>query len=225
MLITERALGVAVAPRILIVDDHEVVRLGLFCILSKSYPFATFGEADSVDMLLQIVRQQPWDLVLLDISMPGRNGLEGLKDLRCSYPQLPVLILSSHPEDHYALRMLKAGASGYMTKSSAAHELSTAVARVLDGGVYVSQAVTEQWAEVEENPTVDSRLPHEGLSDREYEVLLRLSSGKKVIEIACEMGVSVQSVSTYKSRLLSKMQLNSTADLIRYAIEHELSLQ
>ena len=208
--------------RVLIADDHDVVRQGLMYVLEKSYPLATFGEAAEVSELLRLVREQEWDVLILDINMPGRSGLEALKDLRHSHPRLPVLVLSSHPEDQYARRVLQAGAAGYMTKEKATQELPVALQRVLNGGTYVSRAVTEQLASPGAN-RVQETAAHERLSDREYQVLLQLATGKTVGQIAQDMGLSVPSVSTYRGRLVNKLHLKSTADIVRYAVEHGLS--
>ena len=206
--------------RILIADDHAVVRRGLKEILAEEFHKARFGEAESGAETIQQVRQGDWDVLILDISMPDRGGLEVLKDVKAIRPKLPVLVLSVHPEDQYAVRTLKAGAAGYLTKETAPDKLVEAVNKAVSGGQYVSVSLGERLAD-------DVRkgrdgLPHEGLSDREYEVVCMIASGKLVSEIADELSLSVKTVSTYRTRALEKMGIKSNAALMRYAIDHKL---
>lgn len=206
--------------RVLIVDDHTVVRQGLKHILLEEWAGAVFGEAANVAEMLPLFRKQDWDVVLLDINMPGRSGLDVLRDLRQEKPQVPILILSGHPEDQYAVRVLKAGASGYLPKETASAELIKAVRKVLDGGKYVSAPVAEQMASGLARES--DKLPHEALSDREYQVLCLLASGKTATEIAEELALSVKTISTFRSRVLAKMRKKTNAELAHYAIQHQL---
>jgi len=206
--------------RILIVDDHAVVRQGLKTILAEEFPNAEFGEAGDAPEALTQVREQDWDVIVLDISMPGRNGLDVLKCVRTTHPKLPVLVLSMHPENQYAVRVLKAGASGYLTKETAPDNLVAAVKKVLAGGTYVGASLAERLAvrlQADEH-----RLPHETLSDREYQVLRMITSGKTPTEIARELFLSVKTVSTYRARIMEKMQMSTNAELTRYALENGL---
>jgi DNA-binding NarL/FixJ family response regulator len=206
--------------RILIADDHTVVRRGLKQILLEEFPSALIDEATDADTLLKKTFKEEWDVVISDLSMPGRSGLEALQQIKLHNPKLPVLILSVHAEEHYAVRVLKAGASGYLNKESAPDELISAVHRLLLGKKYITPTIAEQLASGLDK---DSGKPqHEYLSDREFEVLKLLASGKSVSEIAEQMSLSVTTVSTYRARILAKMHLKTNADLTLYAIEHKL---
>lgn len=208
--------------RFLIVDDHPSFRRGVKDILVEGFKGAGFSECGNAQEMLDQVRHHAFDLVVMDISMPGRSGPEVLKELKGLNSTVPVLILSMHPEDQYAIRMFKAGAAGYLTKSSAPEELVQAAKKVLAGGQYVSASVGEALA-----LTVRSgieKLPHERLSDREYEVLCLIASGKTVSEIAEDVNLSVMTISTYRARILEKMSLKNNAELTRYAIQHALVL-
>ncbi len=206
--------------RIIIADDHAVVRQGLRALLADAFPKAKFGEAADLPQLLEAVREQPWDVVVMDLSMPGGNGLDTLKQIKHTHPELPVLILSMHPEDQYAVRTLKAGASGYLSKESASEELVTAINKVLRGGKYITASVAEKL--LMHLDTDGERLPHELLSDREYQVLCMIASGKEVGQIATELLLSVKTVSTYRARILEKMNMKTNAELTHYAIENKL---
>ena len=206
--------------RVLIADDHAVVRRGLKQIVADEYREATIGEAQNAQEVFKFVREQDWDIVVLDISMPGKSGLEALKELKQEYPKLPILILSVHPEEQYAVRALKAGAAGYLTKESAPEELIQAITKALGGGKYVSAALAEKLAFNLEADT--EKLAHETLSDREYQIMRMLASGKTVGEIADELALSVKTVSTYRARILEKMKMKSNAELTYYAIKHQL---
>ena len=206
--------------KILIADDHAVFRRGLKETLAEAFDRVTFGEAGTAQETLQCVQRQAWDIVVLDISMPGKSGLEVLGELKRLRPRLPVLFLSMHPEEQYARRALKSGAAGYVTKESVPSELKEAVRRVLAGGRYVSATLAERLA-------VDlmkgSDLPiHELLSDREFEVLRMIGKGKTVKAIANELFLSVKTVSTYRARILRKTGLKNTAELIGYAVRSQL---
>jgi DNA-binding NarL/FixJ family response regulator len=206
--------------RVLICDDHPIVRKGLREILQEEGPAVTIGEAATAQDALDLARKQSWDAVMLDITMPGRSGLELLKQLREERPNVPVLVLSVHPADQYASRVLRAGASGYLTKESAPDELLTAVRHILRGGRYISPSVGETLAADLGRPA--DELPHQGLSDREFEILRLIASGKRPSEIADELHLSVKTVSTYRARVLEKLHLRTTAQLMRYAIKHGL---
>jgi len=206
--------------RILIADDHAVVRRGLKQILAGEFKKADFGEASNAREALDRIRKENWDTVVLDITMPGRSGLEALKEMKEARPKLPVLVLSMHSEDQFAVRVLKSGASGYMTKESAPEELVGAVKKVLGGGRYVSAALAEKMASY---LAIDTpKPPHERLSDREFVVLRMIASGKTVSRIAAELSLSVKTVSTYRTRILEKMAMTSNAELTHYAIKNQL---
>lgn len=206
--------------KILIVDDHAVVRQGLKQILLSEFKRAVFGEACNTAEGIDLLARQPWDVAVVDITMPGRSGLEVLQEARRIRPRMPVLILSMHPEDQFAVRMLKLGAAGYMTKESAPSELVGAVKKVLAGGRYVSASLAERMAAY--LATDVQKPPHERLSSREFQVLRLLAAGKTVTQVAAELSLSIKTVSTYRSRLLEKMNMHSTAELVRYAVENDL---
>lgn len=206
--------------RVLIVDDHAVVRRGLKQILADEWPTATVGEAEDAHGALRLVRQEDWDVVVLDISMPGKSGIEALKELKRERPRLPVLILTSHPVEQYALRVMKAGASGYMTKESTPEHLIEAVRKVTKGGKYISSQLAEALAS---HLIAPDKPPHEILSDREYQVLRLIAAGKSVGEIASELSLSDKTISTYRARILQKLGMKTNAELIRYAIRNGLT--
>ena len=205
--------------RILLVDDHSVVREGLKQILADSIPDATFGEAATGEEALGKATAGAWDVVILDMSLPDRTGIDILKDLRQTYPRLPVLVLSMHPEEQFAVRALKAGAAGYVTKRTVAEHIAAAVRKVLAGGKYVSASLAEKLAgEVGMGPDA----PHERLSDREFQVFRMLAMAKTVKQISEELSLSRQTVSTYRSRILEKMGLTTNDELTQYALENGL---
>jgi DNA-binding NarL/FixJ family response regulator len=206
--------------KILIVDDHLVVRQGVKQILADEFPEAAFGEASSVGEAMRIVPQETWSIVLLDLTLPDRNGLEAIADLKALRPRLPVLILSMHPETEFAVRAIKAGASGYLTKQSAAEEMIAAVRKALTGGRYITASLAEKLAADVVGDS--STQPHEQLSDREYQTLLLLAEGKSVKAISAQLGLSNKTVSTYRARVLEKLHLTTTVELARYAIAHRL---
>jgi len=206
--------------RILIADDHTVVRKGLRQILLEEFPSATIEEVPDAEELIKKVITAKWDVVVSDLSMPGRSGLDALHQIKQISAELPVLILSIHPEEHYALRVLKAGASGYLSKDSAPAELVNAVKKVLLGKKYISAGVAEKLAS---NFSIDNEKQlHETLSDREFDVMKLLASGKSVSDIADTLALSVTTVSTYRARIMTKMNLKTNADLTKYAIENNL---
>jgi two-component system, NarL family, invasion response regulator UvrY len=215
-----RGPGLVPAIRVLIVDDHAIVRRGLRAVLSEEFSGAAFGEASNARQALEQLRNKKWDVALLDITMPGKSGLDLLKELKAEWPRLPVLVLSGHTEDQFAVRVLKAGAGGYMTKESAPEELAKAVRRILAGGQYVSPALAEKLASrVQKDLT---RTPHETLSDREYDVMARIGSGKTVTEIAEELSLSAKTISTYRARVLEKLDVKNSAEIAQYALRNGL---
>lgn len=206
--------------RVLIADDHTVVRRGLRQILLEGFPSAYVEEVADAEELIKKIIQSTWDLVISDLSMPGRSGLEALQQIKQIQPKLPVLILSIHPEEQYAVRVLRAGASGYLSKDMAPDELVVAVQKVMLGKKYITDSIAEKLASVLDKDS--SKALHESLSDREFTVLKLLAGGKSVSEIAESMFLSVTTVSTYRTRLMNKMNMKSNADLTLYAIENKL---
>lgn len=206
--------------RILIADDHAIVRRGLRDILLDEYPSAVIAEAPDAEELLKKTFQDKWDLVISDLNMPGRSGLDALKQIKQSFPKLPVLIMSIYPEDQYAVRAFRAGASGYFDKNSIHEELFKAIETVRSGKKYITASVAEKLADA--LPLEGNKIPHELLSDREYEVFKLLATGKTVSEIANQLSLSSNTVSTYRARILEKMNLPSNNALMRYALEQKL---
>ena len=206
--------------KILIVDDHEVVREGVKRIFNVERETTIFGEASAAPDALRLVREQDWDVVVLDLSLGGRSGLELLREMKQIRPKLPVLILSMHTEEQYARRAFKAGAAGYVTKDSPRAELAEAVNSVAAGGKYVTRALAEKL--IVDLERGSDRPPHEMLSDREFEVMRLLASGKTVTEIAVMLSLSDKTISTYRARVLEKIGIQTNADLVRYAIQNKL---
>lgn len=206
--------------KILIADDHAVVRKGLKQILAETTDIVAADEAINGQEVLEKIRKNDYDIVMLDISMPGRNGLDILKQVKNEKPEMSVLILSMHPEEQYAVRALKAGASGYLTKDSAPDELILAIRKISQGRKYITSSLAERLAFYLE---VDSEKPlHEALSDREYEVMRMIASGKTVREIAEELFLSIKTISTYRSRILEKMGMKNNTELVHYALKNRL---
>jgi two-component system invasion response regulator UvrY len=205
---------------VLIVDDHVVLRKGLLAILQSEYPDAKITEAGNSSEAFREIRKQPWDLILLDISMPGQSGIDILKQIRSEENKVPILMLSMHPESQYAIRALKSGASGFLNKQSATEELVNAVKRILSGRKYITPSIAESMADNLGGEGV--KQSHEELSDREMQVLLLLSSGRSVSEIADEIALSTSTVSTYRMRILEKLALKNNAELTRYALDNNL---
>ena len=206
--------------RVLVADDHAIVRQGLKMILTEEFASLVFGEARNGPELLAQLYKNQWDIVVLDITMPGRSGLDVLKELRQLYPKMPVLVLSMHPEDQFAVRMLKAGASGYLTKENVPEEVVKAIRKVIAGGRYVSASLAEKLA-FDLRPDAE-RPPHEALSDREYQVLCMIASGKTVKEIGDELMLSIKTISTYRTRVLEKLNMKTNAELTHYAVKNNL---
>ncbi len=205
--------------KILLVDDHPVVRRGVRHLLVAAYPDAVFGEAASALEALEMVWKETWSVALLDVNMPGRSGLDALPDLKKARPQMAVLVLSALAEERVALRVLRAGASGYITKGSLDDELARAVAKVLAGGRYLSGELAERLAGALAGV---EQAPHEQLSDREFQVLRLLARGAPLKEIAADLSLGITTISTYRIRLLEKMRLSSNAALVQYALQHGL---
>lgn len=205
---------------IILVDDHPIVRKGLRQIISEQGISRLIDEASDGSEALEKISKKKYDIVILDISMPGAGGLDVLKQIIVQYPKLPVLILSMHPEEEYAVRAMRAGAMGYLTKKSAPDELGTAITRITQGRRYITSSLAEQLADVLHGEHEGA--PHESLTDREYQILLMIASGKRLKEIAGELMLSPKTVSTYRGRILEKMGIRSNADIVRYAIEHKI---
>jgi len=206
--------------RILVADDHAVVRNGLKQIVGDTPDMVVAAEASNGQEALNKALKDDYDVVLLDITMPDRSGLDILKEIKSQKPELPVLILSMHPEEQYAVRALKAGAAGYLTKESAPEELIKAMRRVSGGGKYVTSSLAEKLASILK--TGAEKPLHQALSDREYQVLCMIASGKRVRQIADELLLSTKTISTYRSRVLRKMNMNNNIELTRYAIQNQL---
>ena len=206
--------------RILIADDHPIVRAGFKQVLSETPDLVVADEAGNGQEVLQYLKKKKYDVVLLDISMPGKNGLEILKDLKMDYPKLPVLILSIYPEEQYAIRALRAGASGYLTKASAPNELISAILKISEGGRYISASLAEKLASYLDADMTKS--PHETLSDREHQIMRLIASGKTVSEIAESLHLSVKTISTYRAHVLEKMKMKNNAEITLYAVQNKL---
>src|SRR4029077_4625437 len=206
--------------KVLIADDHAVFRRGLRETLAEFFFKITFGEAKTAQETVELVHRHDWDVVILDISMPGKSGLDILDDVKRLRPKLPILLLSMHPEEQFARRALKSGAAGYLTKESVTEELKEAVRKVVAGGRYVSSTLAEKLA-VDLGEGADAPL-HERLSDREFQVLRMIASGKTVKDIGEELSLSVKTVSTYRARILEKSGMKTNAELIRYALQSQL---
>ena len=209
------------ALRIMLVDDHPIVRRGVSDILAAAFPQAHINEVGSGNEAISLARTQPWDIVILDLTLPDGSGLDVLKRIRELQARLPVLILSMHTADQFARRAIAAGASGYLTKDTADEELVAAVTRLIRGGKYFGPQVLEQVV-MGMHPDHDER-PHERLSDREYQVLRMIGSGKTVSEIAADLALSVKTVSTYRARVLEKMDMRTNAELTHYVVRHGLA--
>jgi two-component system invasion response regulator UvrY len=207
--------------RVIVADDHPILRAGLVSVLNASSDLRVVAEAGNGAEVLRSIREVTFDVLLLDVSMPGKSGLDLMRQIRKDNPRLPILIVSSHPEDQYALRAIKAGASGYLTKMSAPADLVTAVRTVSNGRKFITPALAELLADHIERP--DDATPHEGLSDREFQTMKMIAAGHSLTEIADVLCISVKTVSVYRSRLLEKMRMKSNVELTRYVVEHGLT--
>lgn len=206
--------------RILIADDHAIIRKGLRQILLEEYPSAIIEEVGDAESAINKTVTGNWDVIICDLSMPGRSGLDVVQHVKQNFPKLPVLILSIHPEEQYAIRALKAGAAGYLSKDAATEELVKAVQKILQGRKYISTSLAEIMAsELDQD---GAKLPHELLSDREFHVFKLIAGGKGVTEIAENLSLSITTVSTYRARILEKMDIKTNADMTRYALENKL---
>jgi two-component system, NarL family, invasion response regulator UvrY len=206
--------------KVLVADDFPLIRRGVRDLLVEGIQGVKIGEAGNFHEMLDLLRRKPWDVAVMDISMPGMNGLDALKQMKQEFPDLPVLVFSMHPEEQYAIRMFKAGADGYLTKVSAPEELVKAIKRVHQGGKYVSPSLGEALASTVKAGS--EKPPHELLSDREYQVLCLIGSGKTVSQIADKANLSVTTISTYRARILEKMRMKTNAELTRYVIQQGL---
>ncbi len=206
--------------RIVIADDHEIVRAGLKQIISDDEDMEVLGESNNGENLIELVKKNDYDVVLLDLKMQGISGIDVIKHIKIIKPDLPIIVLSMHAEDQYAVRTIKAGASGYLTKETAAENLVTAVRRVVGGGKYISPTLAETLADSIAGGGVD--LPHEKLADREFQVMCMIASGKTVTEIGSELFLSVKTISTYRQRILEKMNMKNNSELTHYAIKNNL---
>lgn len=206
--------------RILIADDHAIVRKGLKQLILEEYPSASLAEVSDAESLMSKITEDNWDIVICDLSMPGRSGLDALRQIKQAYPSLPVLIMSMHPEDQYALRVLKAGASGYLSKENIHEDIIKSIRTVMLGKKFITASVAEKLAQAFEED--QEEFSHEKLSDREFDVFKLLAAGKAVSDIAEQLSLSVTTVSTYRARILDKMHMKSNADLTRYALNNNL---
>lgn len=206
--------------KILIADDHAIVREGLKQIVAEEKDIIVAGEAEDTAHMMELLEKENWNLVVLDINMPGKSGLEALKDIKQLYPDLPVLILSMFSEDQYGLRAIKAGASGYLKKVSAPTELVSAIRKIVSGGKYINPALAEKLAE--RFGKTEKELLHDKLSDREYQIMCNIALGKSAEEIAQELSISINTVYTYRNRILEKMSMKSNVELTQYVLQNKL---
>jgi two-component system, NarL family, invasion response regulator UvrY len=207
--------------RILIADDHAIVRKGIRQILVEEYPSATIEEVGDSENLIAKTNSENWDVVICDLDMPGRSGLDAMQQIRATHPKLPVLIMSIYPEEQYARRLLKAGAAGYLSKDAATEDLAKAVRQIMQGRKYISPAVAQMIVDdIGQDKAGDTS--HESLSNREFEIFKLIASGKSVSEIADKLSLSSATISTHRARILAKMNLRTNADLTRYALENKL---
>jgi DNA-binding NarL/FixJ family response regulator len=204
--------------KILIGDDHNVVRRGLKMIILDAYPKAFIEEAADGATLLQKLKLQKWDVIICDISMPGRSGLEIMQIIKEQAPKIPVLMLSMHPAEHYAIRALKLGAFGYITKESASDELILAIKTINTGRKYITQDIANMLVDENEDLFADNQ-PHKQLSNREFDVMKMIAEGKKISDIALQLSLSINTISTYRTRILKKMKIDNNADLTKYALD------
>jgi len=207
--------------RILIADDHSIVREGLKQIVAEESDMKVIGEAANANEVFEILKTNIFNIAIIDINMPGKSGLDLLKDLKIQYPKLPVLILSMYGEEQYGIRALKAGALGYLRKVSAPNELVTAIRKIVSGGKYISQALAEKLADAVDDSY--SKLPHEILSDREFEVMCKIASGESAEKISDDLSISIHTFYTYRNRIFEKMNMKSNVELTQYVINNKLN--
>ena len=206
--------------KVLIIDDHEIFRQGLKKIINENYKNVLFVEAGTAEEATKLYNKENWDIVITDINLPGRSGIDIVKELKQNRPEIPILVLSMYPEDQFAIRVIKAGASGYLSKNSALTELISAMQNLLDGKEYITESVAEVLvSDLRKNHEI---YPHASLSDREFEVLCNLGLGKSVSQIAMDLSLSVKTISTHRSKILNKMDMNTNAELVRYALKYKL---
>ena len=208
--------------KILIADDHSVVRNGIIKSLTSSFPNTEFGEAGNAIEVLRIINQAKWNLVILDINMPGRSGMDVLKEIKANYPSIPVIIFSMYPEDQFAIRAMRAGASAYLSKDISSKELEKAIKEILNGERYFTPSIVALMTNELRDNNNNNKHPHELLSDREHQVFLLIASGKNVSDIARELSLSVKTISVYRSIILKKMNLKNNAEITHYAFKHNL---
>lgn len=208
--------------KILIADDHAIVREGMKQIVAEEKDLTVTGEASSSEEVLNIIREKEFDIAIVDINMPGKSGLELLKDLKSFVPDLPVLILSMYSEEQYGIRALKSGAAGYLKKASAPEELVNAIRKIVGGGKYISTSLAEKLADTLDNDY--KILPHEILSNREYEIMCKIASGKSAEEIANELSISIHTFYSYRNRILEKMKMKTNIEITHYVINNKLNL-
>lgn len=206
--------------KLIIADDHSFLREGIKKTIHDEIDMSIVGEASNASEAINIIKEKMPDIAIMDISMPGKSGLDVLKDLKAMKLKIKVLILSMHPEDRFAIRALKAGAMGYLTKESAPDELVKAIRTILTGRKYVSKSLADKLIDILSDEM--DKLPHENLSDREYDVFIKIASGKKAVEIASELSISVHTVNTYRARILEKMNMSSNVELTQYAMHNNL---
>lgn len=206
--------------KILIADDHAIVREGLKQIVAEEKDMIVAGEAENAARLLNLLQEKVFDIIVLDINMPGRSGLEALKDIKQNFPHLPVLILSMFSEDQYGLRAIKAGASGYLKKASAPTELVSAIRKIVSGGKYINQSLAEKLAD--NFGGAKKEMLHEKLSDREYQIMCNIALGKTAEEIAQDLSISINTVYTYRTRIFEKMSIRSNVELTKYVLQNKL---
>ncbi len=207
--------------KIVIADDHDIVRAGLKQIISDTRDMKVTGESGCAEQLIELIKKNEYDVVLLDLKMPGMNGLDAIKHIKALKPDLPVIVLSMHAEDQYAVRTIRAGASGYITKETASENLVAAIKKAVAGGRYISPALAESLADSIAWGGIDAPL-HDNLTDREFQVMCMIASGKSVSEIASELFLSVKTISTYRQRLLTKMNMKNNSEITHYVIKNNL---
>ncbi|MCL6495288.1 MAG: response regulator transcription factor [Ignavibacterium sp.] len=206
--------------KILIADDHAIVREGLKQVVAEEKDMIVAGEAENAETIMNLLEKEKWSIVILDINMPGRNGLEILKDIKQLYPDLPVLILSMFSEEQYGIRAIKAGASGYLKKVSAPDELVKAIRKIVNGGKYITETLADKLADT--LGQIKNELPHEKLSDREFEIMCSIAQGKSAEEIADELAISINTFYTYRNRILEKLSMKSNVEITQYVIRNKL---